>query len=219
MGNSVNRVNQSHAQNTDVAVDSAMSQAEYASYRGVSKVTVTKWKKRGVLVLDDAGRVLVNSSDAELLRHGLGEGFVPPQPALEEPEETDIDDDDEVVGEEMTDAEIAMSMLMSADNMDIGEGKRMKEVYRGFLNKVEYERKAGNLVPKADVIALFRDRWSTERKALEDWPSKAGPGLAGRFGIDPIAFRVALEEAVHAFLTERSTTPDVSQIEAPPDAA
>ncbi|WP_367715145.1 hypothetical protein AB2N04_14680 [Nitratireductor sp. GISD-1A_MAKvit] len=46
--------------------DNFVSQARYAAYRGVSRKTVTTWKQKGLLVLDEAGRVDVAATDEVL---------------------------------------------------------------------------------------------------------------------------------------------------------
>ncbi|BCP53794.1 hypothetical protein K32_24110 [Kaistia sp. 32K] len=43
-----------------------VSQAEYGRHRGVSRKTVTDWKQKGILVLDERGRVDVAKTDAAL---------------------------------------------------------------------------------------------------------------------------------------------------------
>lgn len=198
----------------------AVRQAEYARYRGVRRKTVTAWKQKGVLVLDENGLVLVEESDRELARHGLGGSSAPagtpkvtdggndPSDDPDGSEDEGNDGEGNAEDRELTDEELALRMALGGF-VDIAEAKRIKEVYRGLLNKLEYERKAGSLVPKSQVISLFQKRWGTERKAWEDWPSKAAPGLAGRFKIDAVEFRVALEEEVHKFLRKRTANPDI----------
>lgn len=67
----------SHAKN-------AMTQADFARYRGVSRVNVTKWKSRGLLVFEADGRVAVTESDARLAARPetFRGGSVKPGPVL-----------------------------------------------------------------------------------------------------------------------------------------
>lgn len=43
-----------------------MSQAEFSRFRGVSRATVTEYKKKGLLVLNDEGQVIVDASVLKL---------------------------------------------------------------------------------------------------------------------------------------------------------
>lgn len=48
------------------AAGAFVSQAEYGRHRGVSRKTVTDWKQKGILVLDERGRVDVAKTDGML---------------------------------------------------------------------------------------------------------------------------------------------------------
>ena len=51
---------------TDSQIPKYLNQAEYARYRGVARKTVTEYKHRGLLVLNENGKVDVAASDANL---------------------------------------------------------------------------------------------------------------------------------------------------------
>lgn len=178
----------------------SMSQAEFSRLHSVSRKTVTSWKQKGLLVLDEAGKVIVEASNKALADYGVGvtRGNSEVTEALVEDAST-----------EMTDEEIAALEVYAKGNAPLGhaEAKRVKENYLALLRQLEYETKAGRLVDAESSRALFAKRWSDERKALEDWPSRVAPQLAAKFSVDPVALRVALEDAVNAHLTARVERP------------
>lgn len=181
-------------------MSATMSQAEFSRLHSVSRKTVTSWKQKGLLVLDEAGKVVVAASNKALADYGVGvtRGNTEVTDAIAEDAST-----------EMTDEEIAALEVYTKGNAPLGhaEAKRVKENYLALLRQLEYETKAGRLVDAESSRALFAKRWSDERKALEDWPSRVAPQLAAKFSVDPVALRVALEDAVNAHLTARVERP------------
>lgn len=177
-----------------------MSQAEFSRLHSVSRKTVTSWKQKGLLVLDEAGKVVVEASNKALADYGVGV-------TLGNSEVTEEITED--LSSEMTDEEIAALEVYAKGNAPLGhaEAKRVKENYLALLRQLEYETKAGRLVDKDAVSALHAKRWANERKAFEDWPSRITPALAARFGVDPVELRVALEEEMNKHLTARVERP------------
>ena len=173
-----------------------MSQAEFSRLHSVSRKTVTSWKSKGLLVIDEAGKVVVAASNKVLADNGLGVTPALPRVTESAPEDSST---------ELTDAELAALEVYSKGNAPLVfvEAKRVKENYLALLRQLEYETKAGRLVDKEAVAALHAKRWAGERKAFEDWPSRVTPPLAAKFGIDPVALRVALEEEMNKHLTAR----------------
>lgn len=184
-----------------------MTQAEFSRLHKCSRTTVTKWKNKGLLVLDEAGRVLVDESNSSLASNGFGVTRVSPE--VTEPAETVTSQLPEDSSREMTNEELAALAVYAEGNAphDFVEARRIKENYLALLRQLEYETKAGRLVDAESSRALFAKRWSDERKALEDWPSRVAPQLAAKFSVDPVALRVALEDAVNAHLTARVERP------------
>lgn len=183
-------------------MSATMSQAEFSRLHSVSRTTVTKWKNKGLLVFDEAGRVLVEESNRSLAANGFGANRA--SPGVTEPQPAEAD-----ASTEMTDEEFARHKVYVEGQAphDFVEARRIKENYLALLRQLEYETKAGRLVDAEASRALFAKRWSVERKALEDWPSRIAPQLAARFSIDPVALRVALEEEVNKHLTARVERP------------
>ncbi len=182
-------------------MSATMSQAEFSRLHSVSRKTVTSWKQKGLLVLDADGKVVVEASNKALADYGVGVT----RGNTEVTEPTLAEDS----SSEMTDEEIAALEVYAKGNAPLGhaEAKRVKENYLALLRQLEYETKAGRLVDKDAVSALHSKRWVSERKALEDWPSRITPPLAARFGIDPVELRVALEEEMNKHLAARAERP------------
>ncbi|MHA6685362.1 hypothetical protein [Mesorhizobium sp. A556] len=177
-----------------------MSQAEFSRLHSVSRKTVTSWKSKGLLVIDEAGKVVVAASNKMLADNCLGV-----TPVLPEVTESASEDS----SPELTDAEFAALEVYAKGNAPLVfvEAKRVKENYLALLRQLEYETKAGRLVDKEALSALHAKRWSGERQALEDWPSRITPQLAAKFGIDPVELRVALEEEMNKHLIARAERP------------
>jgi hypothetical protein len=181
-------------------MSATMSQAEFSRLHSVSRKTVTSWKQKGLLVLDEAGKVVVEASNKALAANGY-------RVTGEQPGVTDAVSEE--ASPELTNEEIAALQVYAEGNapLDFVEARRVKENYLALLRQLEYETKAGRLVDAESSRALFAKRWSDERKALEDWPSRVAPQLAAKFSADPVALRVALEEAVNNHLTARVERP------------
>lgn len=184
-----------------------MSQAEFSRLHKCSRTTVTKWKNKGLLVLDEAGRVLVDESNQSLAANGFGVNRASPEVTEPETPEPDVSPEDSST--EMTDEEFARHRVYAEGDAphEFVEARRVKENYLALLRQLEYETKAGRLVDKEAVAALHSKRWANERKAFEDWPSRITPGLAARFGVDAVELRVALEEEMNKHLTARTERP------------
>lgn len=190
-----------------------MTQTAFAELAGVSKVTVTKWKKKGFVVLNDDGLVDVPRSVALLRDRGYGNfapvtqpgsdvtqtGSAPPSP----PERQSGGDDGDNC--QLTPDEMAAAMIASGDYalLTHADAERLKENFLALKNRLSYERDAGRLVDKAAVEVKFAERWVTERSAWENRPSAVAADLGAQHGIDAVKMRVILEQFVEEHLAER----------------
>lgn len=214
------KLGNSRSWGTHVKVESetpeAMTQTAFAQLAGVSKVTVTKWKKKGFVVLNGEGLVDVERSVAMLVDRGYGNftpvtqvtqagsdvtqaGSVPPPPPGRQSA------DDEEGNCQPTDAELAAALLASGDYalLTHADAERLKENFLALKNRLSYEKDAERLVDKAAVEVRFAERWVTERLAWENRPSAVAADLGAQHGIDAVKMRVLLEQFVEEHLAER----------------
>lgn len=177
---------------------SIVSQADYAKLRGVSRKTVTQWKKDGKLTLRDGG-VDVDATNAFFERYrkggvtgnapGNSAGNVPP-PALA------VDENDSPT------VAAAKIIAFTGAEMTFDEARRMKENYLALLNKLEYERKEGSLVDLALAEQVLFEGARAARDAWLNFPSKIGPMLAADLGLEADKVTEALTAYVHKQIAE-----------------
>lgn len=164
------------------------SQSQYAAHQGVSRKTVTVWKRKGLLVFVD-GLVDFEASDRKL--HGAGRGNRQPDtetPGLVTPEEL---------------AEATVYDQGHAPHTK-AEAERIKENYLALLRQLEYETKASGLGDLQEVEKTAFEKARADRDALLNWPQRIAADLGAELGVDPVALAVALERHVRAHLDERS---------------
>ena len=183
---------------------SSMSQTAFADLAGVSKGTVTKWKKKGFVVLDDTRAVDVARSVALLIDKGYGNFGAVTQPAPQvtpAPLAQPIGDD----GCQPTPDQLAVAMIASGDFelRSVAEANRVQENYLALKNRLSFELEAGRLVDKAKVEVKIAERWLVERTAWENRPSAVSASMGAEHGIDAIKMRVILEQFVEEHLKER----------------
>lgn len=188
-------------------VPETMSQSAFADLAGVSRKTVTIWKKKGFVFVGDDGQVDVERSVAVLRDRGLGDfdavtlasEVVTPvtlaAPVTDEPS----------AARELTTDEIAERLVRSEEYalLSFGEAERLKENYLALSGRLKYEREAGTLVNRVEVEAKFAERWTAERTAWENWPSGCAANMAADLGADVIKLRVTLEKYVEEHLLAR----------------
>jgi hypothetical protein len=149
-----------------------VSQAEFARLRGVSRKTVTAWKRQDRLLLTSDGKVDVAASENLLaLRPATYRGGT----AKARPFEKDVDQVEEVVPIlDRTPEEIAESK-----NWTLVEAQRVKEIYLALLRKQEFEVEEGLLVEIEAVGREVERKYSMVRERLLTIPGKLSASLAG----------------------------------------
>lgn len=146
-----------------------VSQAEYARLRGVSKKTVTQWKRDGKLVLADGG-VDVEASDAHLKKYRTA--------GLKGNAQGNSGNGLPVVLESETTEEAALRILTTQGaSMTIEEAKRVKENYLALLSQLEYDQKSGAVVLVADVATAVGLEYSKVRTRLLAIPAEQAPRI------------------------------------------
>lgn len=193
----------------------SLSQADFARRRGVSKKTVTAWKQKGLLVLDESGRVDVDASEWSLdqrpatYRGGVTHRPIrtnpvtaeapPPKPARSprpEPEaaspppapEEDGDGDGPFDPDD--------------PNLTLVEAARRKENYLGLQRKQLVEKEAGRLIDRATAEALFFATARDLRDAWLAWPARIAVVMADELQVDARALTTVLTAHVQQHLAE-----------------
>lgn len=165
---------------------SFVTQAEFARQQDVSRKSVTVWKARGYIVLNEAGLVNVAASNALLAarpdryRGGVTkraseskgeESSSPPTPILDEVPE----------------------VIASAEGWTLAEAQRIKETYLARLRQQEFEENDGQLVRIESVGAAVDSEYAMVRERLLTIPGK----LADRLSSEQIvAVRAEINEAL-----------------------
>lgn len=155
-----------------------INQAGFAEMHGVSRKTVTGWKSRGWLVIED-GQVDVEASNAVLVTHRPGgiqsvtqlvQGNKPGNTG-NKPARVTVDEGESV-------EQAARRVVASSDFvMTIDEARLMKEKYLGLLNQLEYDRESGLVVESAIVAREVGEEYAKVRTRLLSIPAEQAPYL------------------------------------------
>jgi hypothetical protein len=141
-----------------------VSLAEFARLHGVSKPTVTNWKRRGYIVLTN-GKVDVSASNQRLADRPTG--VVGGQPRI-------------LPGKpiEPPGAEVSELGGSNPANWSRQEALRQREIAQARLAQIEADRAAGLVVPIAEVEGVVRGEYSICRTVLLGIASKIAHRLA-----------------------------------------
>ena len=196
-----------------------MNQKEFAELCGVSKKTVTTWKKAKRLVLQ-GDRVDVEASLAMLERYRRGGA---PKVTLEgnrqgnqgnregnseeaqnsstAPSTAEQNERDITIrpGESAEEAAVRLVATLNPD-MDYDEARRVEMNYRALKSQLEYDRDSGIVVLVADVAKAVGAEYAKTRTKLLSLPSSLAPKLL-RLKTAPDMCN-ALEQAITAALEE-----------------
>lgn len=173
-----------------------LNQAKYARHRNVSRKTVTDWKSKGLLVVNEAGQVDVAATDAALdARPPTYRGGVTTPPAA-----VTGNTDPEPVGNAPDPADFGFD----DPNLPTAEAVRRKENFLGLLRKHELAVARGLYVRKSDIVAHIARVFAGFRQAVQRMPSRHVAESAARLGVDPGALEAELDRMVHATLAEMS---------------
>lgn len=161
------------------------NQARYSERHSVSRKTVTMWKNKGLLVLDNFGLIDIKKSDENLKKYRLGGLDMSPrfgQPA--QPEE------DPTAGN------------LEAGKADYNEAKRVKENYAALQEKLEFEVKSGKLIPIDEAKNIFFEEFKKMRDSWINWPMNIAPHLAAELNAPADKILTVLNEYVHNHLSD-----------------
>ncbi|HWJ72580.1 MAG TPA: hypothetical protein VNX29_05365 [Kaistia sp.] len=203
-----------------------VSQAEYGRHRGVSRKTVTDWKRKGMLVLDADGRIDVAMTDLALderpatYRGGvtsgrkgndleLPRGQVPEQRALRRPKVPVQRDPvpEDLADDEFDDVPVDLSEfgIELAGGWSLAEASRVKEIFLALKRRQDFLLSEKKLVPIEDVAVQVEAQYSVVRERLLSIPGKLADRLVG---MDRAAIDAALKREIKEALSELSGVAD-----------
>lgn len=168
-----------------------VSQAEFARLRGVSRKTVTLWKKQERLLLTSDGLVDVAASEEllaqrpETYRGGTVKGALSAAAPATDEEPPILDRNPE---------EIALSLSWT-----LVEAQRVKEKYLALLRKQEFEVEQGRLVEIEAVGREVEREYTIVRERLLTIPGKIAASLVG---CDRAAIELRLRDEIAEALAE-----------------
>lgn len=196
-----------------------LSQADFARRRSVSRKTVTGWKQKGILVLNEAGLIDVEASEWNLdQRPANYRGGVTHRPVRAVPGNTvsaepkapakPKPDTWQTIGEVMprpgavptegVDDEAGLDPT----NLPLPLAIRRKESFLGLQRKQEVEKNEGKLVDRDAAEKLFFDQARDVRDAWLSWPARVAIPMADELKVDPRALTAILNAYVKQHLSE-----------------
>jgi hypothetical protein len=152
------------------------NQAAYAAYKGVSRQTVTDWKKRGILVYANDGKVDFLATDRRLADHGVR------QPA-----------------------DISLTEVTAIDGEPLwsrADAETVKENYAARLKQLEFERESGLVVTVDEAARHIVNEFGVVRQRCRTIGADVAPSLADMTSAAEI--KAAIDEAVVAALADLS---------------
>lgn len=188
-----------------------MNQSEFAKLHGVSRKTVTTWKARGWLVLE-GDEIDVDASNAMIERYrktvtqdekklaAYGKGNKKGNTQGNRRGNTRKGNN----AREESPAAIAERMITeSGVTMTRDEALTMKENYFALLAQLDYDVKAGRLLPWQDMIDEVAQEYARMRTRLIALAPEHGPRLkAISSTTDDAGFVAALQELIYEALNE-----------------
>ena len=152
------------------------NQAAYASYKGVSRQTVTDWKQAGLLKFSSIGDVDFDATDKRLAEQGLRQVA-----------DTDLTNIIDLDGEEL---------------WSKADAETVKENYAARLKQLEYERESADVVTVDDAAVLVASEYAIVRNRLRRLGDDIAEGLTGLQS--PAEIKAAIDAAVVDALTKLS---------------
>ncbi|HEM7842588.1 hypothetical protein QZM26_17875 [Burkholderia multivorans] len=182
-----------------------MKQSEFAALHGVSRKTVTTWKKRGWLVFS-GDEVDVEASNALLKKYRRDGAETVTQSVTQDRKgnsrarvpKTVTQRDAEVTirpGETVEQAAGRILVATGAD-MNFDEARRVKENYLALQAQLEYDRDAGLVVAVADVAKAVGEEYAKVRTRLLAIPAEHAPR------IHRLKTVIEVQDALHEIIVE-----------------
>ena len=203
----------------------AVTQAEFARMRSVSKKTVTVWKNSGLLTMTPAGLVDVDASEWNLDQRPVTyRGGTAHRPVRVVPKE-ELDPRERP--ERKVEAPSAPAPIIrpadldaepdaydpDAQDLPLNEAVRRKENFLGLFRRQEVLKNDRRLVDRAAAEALFFDTARELRDAWLAWPARVAIEMADELKIDARTLTTILTAHVRKHIAELGEPePDASII-------
>lgn len=194
---------------------SALTQAEFARHRGVSKAGVTKWKGQGLLVMTAGGLVDVEATEWNLdqrpasYRGGTTHRPVRAAPKVQPDPREQLERKPEPAAKPPAAAPRPADLDAEPDAYDpdaqdlpLNEAVRRKENFLGLFRRQEVLKNDRRLVDRAAAEALFFDTARELRDAWLAWPARVAIEMADELKIDARTLTTILTAHVRKHIAE-----------------
>lgn len=152
------------------------NQAAFAAYKDVSRQTVTDWKKRGILVFANDGKVDFPATDRRLADHGI-----------RQPPDTNLTELTAIDGEPL---------------WSRADAETVKENYAARLKQLEFERESALVVTVDEAARHILDEFCAVRQRCRSIGANVAPKLVDMTSAAEI--KAAIDDAVVAALADLS---------------
>ncbi|MEY0015245.1 RNA polymerase subunit sigma-70 [Providencia rettgeri] len=177
-----------------------MNQSDFAKLHGVSRKTITIWKSRGWLVMD-GDEIDVDASNEKIKRYRKSSSA---SEHKAKPKKTKRGQLSEPADESPTQTAERLIREMGA-NMSFDEARTMKENYLALLSQLDYDIKAGMVLPWQDMINKVGEEYHRMRTRLIAIAPEHGPRLRSLATTSSDAeFVTALQDIIHEAMEELS---------------
>lgn len=182
-----------------------MNQSQFATLHGVSRKTVTEWKKRGWLVFagDEIDADASNAVLARYRRDGVSKavtqapGNTSGNKATKPGKRVTRKDAEVTIREDETPESAAARILIATGaDMDFDEARRVKENYLALQAQLEYDRDAGLVVAVADVAKAVGEEYAKVRTRLLAIPAEHSPR------VQRLKTVIEVQDALHEIIVE-----------------
>ena len=194
-----------------------VTQAEYARHRGVSRKTVTQWKREGILVMNGS---LVDRSASDRALQAAGRSGASSAP-LGNSQGNAGGNTPDGQGNNPTRLKPVPTAAVNSvretlqesgqpsgpGGMTFMQAKTADMVLRAQLRKLELEERKNSLIDREKNYAhIFRNARQF-RDAVMNWPARVVAEMAAELEIDPHTLQLAMEQHLRQLLQELADAP------------
>ena len=165
----------------------------YARHRGVSHVAVKKAIDTGRITMLPDGTLDPEQADAQWVKNTISPRSTGTAKASSRPR---------TLEEGAASLPPPLGTGLGTGGATLLQARTVNEVLKAKIRQVELAEKKDELVDRARAIAHVFKLARAERDAWLNWPGRAAPMLAARFGLDEHALHMALDAAVREHLAE-----------------
>ena len=190
-----------------------LTQAEYSRDRGVSRQTVTQWKREGILVMNGS---LVDkiASDRSLEKNGRGGVTKKPKSNKAGNNEVYGSGNKPVMKPVPTMAVNSVKETLRDSGQPTGPGgmtfmqaKTADMVLRAQLRKLELEDRKNSLIDREKTYSHINSNARQFRDSLLNWPARVVAEMASELEVDSHTLQITLEKHLRDLLQELADMP------------